>query len=411
MATEKIQISGFGVLAPNAIGNDAFAQALREGRSGIGRLNGDHFDLAALATKVAGQLDDEQLNHYFAQKPDLAQMDRSAALALIGAAIARQHAGLDENVPEGYRLGVYVGCSEGPVASVEAAYEEFYKGSTAYIKPSLAKRISPQAVSHYVAQQLRARASVASTVVAGAASGLLAVAQAVQAIQADLIDGALVGGVEAPIVPQRFRLYDALRVMSRNYNDAPETASRPFSKGRDGYVLSEGCGFVVIERSKQASDRGATSYGQILSQGQAFPGSHPVDRQGACMAGALSRAKLKKSEMVHVQASASSSPVADSEEAAALRMILEKVLKDVHVSSVKGMIGETLAASGPLSLISVLIGMRDGFIPPTINLDEPCEECELTHVANQALEMDVPAAMINAFDEMAGYVSLVVKKD
>ncbi|MFW6286975.1 MAG: beta-ketoacyl-[acyl-carrier-protein] synthase family protein, partial [Candidatus Sumerlaeota bacterium] len=352
----------------------------------------------------------EELNHYFRQRPELAEMDRSAALALIGAAMARRHANLADTMPDGYRLGVFVGCSEGPVHSIEAAYEEFHRGQSAYIKPSLAKRISPQAVSHFVAEQVGARSSTASTFVAGSASGLLAVAQAVQAIQTDLVDGAVVGGVEAPVVPQRFRLYDALRIMSRNFNDHPHTASRPFAADRDGFVLSEGCGFLVIEREKMAEKRGATSYGHIVSQGQAFPGMHPVDRQAACMAGALNRAKVKKSELVHVQAAACSSPVADSEEAAALTKILDTVVKDVHVSSIKSMIGETLGASGPLALIAVLIGMRDNFIPPTINLDQPCEDCDLNHVANEALEIEVPAALVNAFDTEAGYVSVVVRK-
>jgi 3-oxoacyl-[acyl-carrier-protein] synthase II len=128
------------------------------------------------------------------------------------------------------------------------------------------------------------------------------------------------------------------------------------------------------------------------------------------VAGALSRAKVKKSEMVHIQASANSSPITDTEEASALIKLLDKSVKDVHVSSIKSMTGETLAASGPLALIAVLIGMRDGFIPPTVNLDTVDEECQLNHVANQSMETDMPAALVNAFDSDAGYVSLVVRK-
>ena len=353
------------------------------------------------------------VDSFFQNDKEIEKFDRATALAMFAAQMAFEEAWVDRTSTEGLRQGVLVGTACGPVHSVEELYGELYREKSPLVKPLSAQRTMP----HSMATAIATRHSIdgsAAVVSAGGASSLAALFAALQALRLETTDIMLVGGVDCPLVPEHFRMWDAQRVLTREFNTQPAKASRPFAADRSGLVLAEGSGAVVMEREKTAEARKANIYAEVLGVGQSYSQDHSaaarVDSQAACMTRALDNAGLAKGEIEHIQASAVSSPPGDVAEAEAIRKVFGGRTDKIAVSSVKSMIGHALGASGILSLIAALVGMRENFIPPTINLDEPDPECNLDHVANEARDQEIHNVLVNSFEPDGINVSVVVRK-
>ena len=395
---ERIVVTGVGVLAPNGAGKEAFRDALRAGRSGIRRI--EHMDISKLQTRIGGRIEDGTLDSLLPDPPQ-PRPDRTAILALIASKMAWADARLDDNGDDTPGRALILGSAAGPVEQIEAYYNHLHVKGTPYPKPSTVMGMQPNAAAELVGRQ-HALDRTCHTVTAGDASSMVAVAQACHLIETRRAEVVLVGGVDCPLVPEYFRSWDSLRLLTRDYNDDPSSASRPFDARRSGMVLSEGCGFVVLEREEAAMARGASIYARVLGIGQSTNTRSPADPQpepmAEAMGEALEDAGLQGQIPAHVQASAASLPQHDAVEAAAIRSVFAETVATVAVSSVKSMIGHTLGASGILSLIAVVLGMQDRFVPPVINLDTPDPRCgELEFVPYQARTQDVPLAMVNSF--------------
>ncbi|MFW6256424.1 MAG: beta-ketoacyl-[acyl-carrier-protein] synthase family protein, partial [Candidatus Sumerlaeota bacterium] len=223
-----------------------------------------------------------------------------------------------------------------------------------------------------------------------------------------------VGGVDCPVLPEYMRMMDALRFLTRDFNDDPATACRPFDRRRSGMVLAEGCGFLVIERESTAVQRNAEIYGEILGIGQSQCVTSGPEGRSASMASAMltamEDAELSPEDIQHIQAHGDSSPEGDLAEAQAIMQVFGSQTASVPVSSVKSMTGHTMGASGAISMIAELLAMRNNFMVPTINMDERDPKIALDVVANQVRQQPYDTAMVNSFGRDGGNISVIIRK-
>ncbi|HNY27679.1 MAG TPA: beta-ketoacyl-[acyl-carrier-protein] synthase family protein [Candidatus Sumerlaeota bacterium] len=408
--SEKLVISGLGVLAPNAIGSEAFCEALRSGQSGIRRL--EELGAVGYHTQIGGMIDRAVLSPLLERDEEAAQLDLTAGLCLLAAQMACEEAQIDQ--PEGragLRLAVLIGSACGPVQALEEIYRDLARSETPVVRPSRVQRAFPYSPASAVARRFQAQGAC-QMVNAGGASSLAALVSAAGLVGSGAVDVALVGGVDCPLAPDYFRLWDAVRLLTRDHNRQPETASRPFDYARSGIVLAEGCGFIVLEREETARARAVPLYAEISGFGQSFCGPSDgrarIEAQTASMVQAIEQSGV---QVEHVQASAMSSPSGDAQEAEAIVQALGNLAGRALVSSIKSMIGQSPGAAGMLSLIATVLGMREGFIPPTLNLQEPdAEFSALRFVPDEAQPFVYSNALINAFDPAGQNASVVVRE-
>ena len=409
--TERSVITGVGILSPNGVGKDEFRAAIRAGRSGVRRV--EHLDLSGCYTKIAGFIDDEKLDPLWPDRKAKSRLDRVVLFSLIASEMAVADSGLEKLSEHPIRKGIVIGTGCGTVGTTEAAYHRFYALQKQRPKPTTV----PRAMYNTAASEIAIRHGlrrISNTVVAACSSALVALDLADLYIRSGKADLMLVGGVDCPIFQGYFRVWDALTALTRDFNDEPARASRPFTRNRSGMVLSEGCGFVVLERASLAEKRNARVYGEVLSTWQtsdAFDIVAPyLPSQVECMESAIAASGLGKSQISHIQAHGTSTRLNDLTETNGIKEVFGAYAREIPVSSIKSMIGHTLGAAGILSLIAVLLGMEDNFVPPTINQDDPEPECDLDYVPNAAREQTVPTAMVNAFGFGGTNVSVVIRK-
>ena len=409
--TERSVITGIGVLSPNGVGKDEFRTALRAGKSGVRRV--EHLDLSDCNTKIAGFIDNDRVDSLWADRKAKSRLDRAALLSLIASEMAVADSGLDGLSQIPVRKGIMLGTGCGMVETTEKAYHRYYGLQKPHMKPNTVPRAMYNAAACEIAIRHGLR-RISNTITAACSSALVALDLADLYIRSGRADLILVGGVDCPIVHGYFRVWDALTALTRDFNDEPARASRPFTRNRSGMVLSEGCGFVVLESASFAEKRGARVYAEILSSWQtndAFNIIVPcLPSQVECMESAIASSGLGKNQISHIQAHGTSTLLNDITETRGIKEVFGEYAREIPVSSIKSMIGHTLGASGLLSLIAVLLGMEDNFVPPTINQDDPDPECDLDYVPNAARMQAVPTAMVNAFGFGGTNVSVVLRK-
>lgn len=409
--TERSVITGIGVLSPNGIGKDEFRAAIRAGKSGVRRV--EHLDLSDCHTKIAGFIDDDRIEPLWADAKARSRLDRAALFALIAAEMAVADSGLVGLAELPGRKGIMLGTGCGMVGTTETAYHRFYALHKRHLKPTTVPRAMFNAAASEIAIRHGLR-RISNTVVTACSSALVALELADLHIRSGQADLMLVGGVDCPIFNGYFRVWDALTVLTRGFNDEPVRAARPFTANRSGMVLSEGCGFVVLESARHAAKRNARVYAEVLASWQtndAFDIVAPYQpSQVECMASALATSGLGKNQLSHIQAHGTATRLNDVTETKGIKEVFGAYAREIPVSSIKSMIGHTLGASGLLSLIAVLLGMADNFVPPTINQDEPDPDCDLDYVPNVAREQALPTAMVNAFGFGGTNVSVVIRK-
>ncbi|MFD6261782.1 beta-ketoacyl-[acyl-carrier-protein] synthase family protein, partial [Micromonospora chalcea] len=378
--------------------------AMLAGRSGVSALTQEW--AADLPVRIAAQLavDPSEV----LDRVKLRRLDRSEAIAIIAARQAWADAGLAEAGPDPERLAVSVGSGIGGATTLLAQDDILEASGPRRVSPHTIPMLMPNGPAAWVGLELGAKAGV-HTVASACATGAEAIALGLDIIRAGRADVVVAGGTEAVIHPLPIAGFSSMRAMSTR-NDEPERASRPWDSGRDGFVLGEGAGVVILERAEHAAARGARVYARLAGAGitsDAYDIVQPhAEGEGAirAIARAVADADVARTDIVHVNAHATSTPVGDMLEIGALR----KAVGDHPVlTATKSMTGHLLGAAGALESIATILAIRDGVIPPTINLDDPDEGLTLDVAAHKARHMEIPAALNNAFGFGGHNVALV----
>ncbi|MEU1754176.1 beta-ketoacyl-ACP synthase II [Micromonospora matsumotoense] len=404
MSRVDVVVTGLGATTP--LGGDVAStwDAMLAGRSGVGPLTQEW--AGQLPVRIAARLAVEPTE--VLDRVKLRRLDRSEAIALIAAQQAWADSGLADSGLDPERLGASVGSGIGGALTLLAQDDILEASGPRRVSPHTIPMLMPNGPAAWVGLELGAQAGVHS-VASACATGAEAIALGLDMIRSGRADVVVAGGTEAVIHPLPIAGFSSMRAMSTR-NDEPEQASRPWDKGRDGFVLGEGAGILVLERADHAAARGAHIYARLAGAGITSDGydivqPHP-EGAGAirAIAKAIADADVAKADIVHVNAHATSTPVGDLAEIKALH----RALGDHPVlTATKSMTGHLLGAAGALESIATILTIRDGVIPPTINLDDPDDGLDMDVAANKVRHLDVPAALNNSFGFGGHNVALV----
>jgi 3-oxoacyl-[acyl-carrier-protein] synthase II len=422
MMSERVAITGAGVVTPIGCGFESFTEALREGRSGVGRISA--FDCSGLPTQIAAEVPGHaDLAGWVEPRKATKLMSRAALFAVASATMAMRHAGLEKGMVDSRRLAVITGAGGmGPTdldllalqasVAVEAAA---MSGNGSWDIPTFARlyaertnplatlRGLPNLAAAHVAIQHEAQGPNA-TITTACCAGTQAIGEGMRLIQRGDADAVLAGGTDAAVNPVAVLGFSLLGTLSRR-NDDPIRASRPFDQERDGFVIGEGAGFVVLERSGFAQARGARVLAELAGYGVTCDAYRITDERpdagGAARAIALSLAdaELGPADVDYVNAHGTGTRMNDITETKALKQSLGSHAAGIPVSSTKSMIGHLLAGAGAVELVACLCALTAEFLPPTINLDLPDRDCDLDYVPNVAR----PARPITALSTSFGF--------
>jgi len=382
----RVVITGIGIVSPFGRGKAATLDALRNARSGVRAITS--IDASSLNCRIAGEVPPE------AHEGLHRGHDRFTRFALIAAEEAAQQAGELGARPE--RVGVLIGTGLGGCETLDASYRRMY-AENARIPPLSIPMSMYNAASAAVSTKLGAK-GLSYSVVSACASSAHALGLAAQAIRAGQADAVFAGGSDAPIAPGIVRAWESLRVLAID-NDHPEAACRPFSADRKGLVLAEGAAVFVLESLENAQRRGAAILGELAGFGATSDAGHITDpsADGAAraMVLALEDASLNASDVGYVNAHGTGTRANDATETAAIKSVFGTDVPPV--SSTKSLHGHAMGASGAIEIASSLLALRDGFLPPTINLDHPDPDCDLDYIAHEPREGEVEAFLSNSF--------------
>ncbi len=399
MSKRRVVISGMGVLAPNGNSVSDFWSALLAGQSGIQKIT--CFDTADFSVKIAGELSGFNAKDHFDQKK-LRKLDAFSVYALVTAKEALTQSALDLKKVNTESAGVIIGSGVGGIQTLEEQYMiQHTKGP---------RRVSPYFVPKMIANIAAAQIAIEHglqganyTVVSACSSSSDAIGQAFRKIQYGEADIMIAGGSEASVTPMTISGFGNMKALSATHNDEPEKASRPFDMHRDGFVLGEGAGMLVLEALDHAKDRSADILAEIKGYGatdDAFHITHPAaGGAGAvrAIAMALQDAGLDPSDIDYINAHGTSTPFNDKSETAAIRTVFGEYADSLKVSSTKSMTGHLLGASGAIATIACVKVLQEDKIPPTINYITPDSECNLDYVPNKAQKHTCNTVLLNAF--------------
>jgi len=364
------------VISPIGTGRDAFWAGVRRARSPVKRI--DRFDPTAFRSQVAAQIDDfDPLDHMDARTAR--QLDRFSQFGLVAGRQALEDAGVPDAGADGRdrsRIGVYLGSALGGIAYAEHQHERFIERGIRSVAPNLALAVFGGAAPANIGIALDLRGPILSTA-NSCASGAVALGEALRAIRDGTIDAAIAGGAEVPLSPLAFGAFDIIRALSSGSNEAPGSAARPFDAGRDGFVMGEGAGLLLLEAEDVARGRNAMPYAELMGYGSTSDAHHMVQpredgREAARAIGlALADAAVSPAEIDYVNAHASSTPLGDIAEARAIATAFDGPSRRVPVSGTKALYGHPLGASSGLEAAICALAIRDGWVPGTANLAAP----------------------------------------
>jgi 3-oxoacyl-[acyl-carrier-protein] synthase II len=410
--TQRVVVTGMGVMTSLGRELDTFWGNLMEGKSGVSLV--ESMDVSDYPTKIAASIKDFNPEDYLDRK-EARKMDRFVQFAVVTSQAALKDAGISigENAdPE--RVGVYVGSGIGGLQTWEEQHTILMEKGP--------KRVSPFFIPMMIANMASGQISMLtgakgpnSTAVTACATGTHSIGDSFRLIRDGEADVMICGGAEATIVPMGMAGFCALRAMSTR-NDEPEKASRPFDKDRDGFVMGEGSGILVLESLEHAMKRGARIYAEVVGYGMSADAHHMTDPapggEGAarCMKHALRSAGMTPEDIGYINAHGTSTGAGDKAETAAVKTVFGDYAYKVPVSSTKSMTGHLLGAAGGVEAVIIALTLRNGMIPPTINLDNPDEDCDLDYVPNTPRKAEVKAAMSNSFGFGGHNATIIFKK-
>src|SRR5437867_2273985 len=396
-STRRIVVTGLGLITPLGTGVEKTWKAICAGESGIGRIT--KFDPAAYDAQIAGEVKDFDPAE-FIEKKEIKKMDTFIHYAVGAAQLAVDDAGFTVAPEEAMKVGVYIGSGIGGLGSIEYYHKILQEKGPGRVSPFFIPMTIINLASGQVAIRLGAKGPNSCAVTA-CATGNHCIGDAFRLIQRGDADVMVAGGAEAAITTLGVAGFAAARALSRR-NDDPAHASRPFDRDRDGFVLGEGAGVVVLEELETARRRGARIYGEVVGYAMNSDAHHitapPDDGEGAirCMEMAIKDAGVSKDEIGYINAYAAST-FADKVETQAIKGVFGDRAYRIPVSSTKSMIGHLLGAAGGVEAVFSLLAIHRGVVPPTINLEHPDPECDLDYVPGRAREVSVKVALSNSF--------------
>ncbi len=393
----RVVVTGLGPVTPIGNGAETFLQAQREGRNGIREIT--NFDASELSVRIAGEVD-VAVEDYVERK-EAKRVDRFVQLALVGSALALEDAGLSEADVAGDHAGTCIGSGIGGLTTWESQSRVRFDRNPMRMSPFFIPMLIANMASGHVAMRY-GLTGPSSTVVTACATGSGNIGDAYRIIQRGEADVMLSGGTEAPITPMGIAGFAVMKALSTR-NDSPETASRPFTASRDGFVTGEGAGILVLEEYERARKRGARIYGEIIGYGTSADAYHITapspGGEGAvrCLKLALRSAQLEPSAIGYINAHGTSTPANDLTETMALKKVWGDASSVPPVSSTKSMTGHTLGAAGGIEAIATLQALYSGVLPPTRNYLDPDPELDLDYIPNEAREARVDVAISQNF--------------
>jgi 3-oxoacyl-[acyl-carrier-protein] synthase II len=411
MSKRRVVITGLGVVAPNAVGKENFWQALTEGKSGIRRIT--RFDPTPLPTKIAGEVDLDISQ--FIEHKKARRMDRTTHLALAAAKLACTDSHLDFATCNRERIGVILAATMAGKGFILDEYENVYRTKGPMrINAFSAVASFPDASASCISLEFGLHGpSVCLSTACSSSSDALIFSR--DLIQKDIVDSVVVGGSDAPLFGPLVSSFCVLRALSKR-NDTPQTASRPFDRLRDGFVISEGAGVLILEELGHAQRRGAHIYGEILGVSSTCDAYHMTtpDPQGQqaerALRLAIQDAGVQPEDIDYINAHGTSTPLNDKIETMVIKRIFGDRAKEIPISSTKSMIGHTIAAAGVLEICAALLALEKGIIHPTINQEDPDPECDLNYVPNKAITANPKIILKNSFGFGGKNAALVIGK-
>ncbi len=407
---QRVVVTGMGVVTSLGTDLQTFWTNLVEGKSGVSRI--ESFDTSDYPTQIAAEIKTWTPEDYM-DKKDARKMDRFVQFAVAAGRMALQDAGLriGENAdPE--RTGVIVGSGIGGLASWEEQHKILLEKGP--------RRVSPFFIPMMIANMASGQISILfgakgpnTTAVTACATGTHSIGDSFRLIQRGEADVMICGGAEAAIRPIGMAGFCAMRAMSTR-NDEPEKASRPFDAQRDGFVMGEGAGVLVLESLEHAQRRGAPIYAEVIGYGMSGDAHHITDPDpdGAsrCMTRALRDAGIPPEEIDYINAHGTSTPIGDKSETLAIKKTFGDHARKLAVSSTKSMTGHLLGAAGGVEAVVLALALKHGVLPPTINLEHPDPECDLDYVPNRARRADIRTALSNSFGFGGHNATIIMRK-
>jgi len=394
----RVVVTGVGLVTPLGVGIDSVWQKVVNGESGIGPIT--RFDAAAHQTKFAGEVKGFNPEDYMSPK-EIKRIDLFIQYALAATKIAVEDSRLDMAGEQADRVGVIVGTGLGGLPTLEKYHSILLERGPSRISPFFIPMLIANEAPGHIAIQYGMKGPNLSIVTA-CATGAHSIGDAARAIQYGDADVMVAGGTEANLTPLTVGGFNAMKALSTR-NDAPERASRPFDKNRDGFVVAEGAGVVILEELEHAKRRGAKIYAELVGygyNGDAYHITAPCpDGEGfiRCMNMALKDGGLSPDDVDYINAHGTSTDLNDHTETIAIKAVFKDRAHKIPVSSTKSMVGHLLGAAGAVEAIFSLLAMRDNICPPTINYETPDPDCDLDYVPNKARKQHIDCVLSNSF--------------
>jgi 3-oxoacyl-[acyl-carrier-protein] synthase II len=412
MEQNRVVVTGLGIISP--VGNDipTFWKAMKEGKSGIGPLT--HFDASKFDSRIAGEVKGFDPLQYGITVKDARHMEKFVQFAVACAKQAIEDSGIDLNKEDRFRIGSVVGSGIGSLREMEEQHNIYLAKGPGKLNPFLIPMLIVNEASGQVAISLGLKGPN-TCVTTACASGSHSIGDAFKILQRGDADAMVCGGTESCVTTLGVGGFCALRALSTRNNE-PQRASRPFDLERDGFVIAEGCGIVVLETLEHAKTRGAHIYAEMAGYGMSCDAYHITapdpEGEGAAraMVNAMADAKVNPEKVTYINAHGTSTKLNDKIETLAIKKALGSSAKKTMVSSTKSMTGHLLGAAGGLEFVVCCLAIKDNVIPPTINYEYPDPDCDLDYVPNTARGTDVDVCMSNSLGFGGHNATLVVKK-
>ncbi len=407
----RVVVTGVGLVTPVGIGVEEVWENVVKGKSGISYITS--FDAKDLPVRIAGEVKDFQAEKYIDPR-NIESMDRFIQFAVTAALIALKKAGISrfEN-PE--RVGVIIGVGLGGLNSIEREFIALREKGIRRVSPYFIPMTIPNLAAGWISILTEAK-GVNLCISTACSAGLHAVGEAFRYVREGIIDIAICGGAESAITPLSIAGFANMKALSRR-NDEPEKASRPFEKNRDGFVIGEGAGVLILEDYESAKRRGAEIIAEAVGYGANADAYHITapspEGKGAeeCMRLALKDAGISKENILYINAHGTSTKLNDLYETMAIKRLFGEHSKKLFVSSTKSVTGHTLGAAGGIESVFTALSLKTGILPPTINYEEPDPDCDLNYVPNEAIEVkDIKFALCNSFGFGGTNACVVMKR-
>jgi 3-oxoacyl-[acyl-carrier-protein] synthase II len=398
MAKRRVVVTGIGLVTPLGTGKEKTWNNILNGKSGAGPIT--RFDASGFASQIAAEVTDfVSLDHF--DKKSAKHLDLFVQFGIVAARYAVEDSGLTIDESNCNRIGVITGCGMGGLATIEKNHTVFLDRGAKRISPFFIPMAIPNMPSGHISMQIGSKGPNLAFSTACSA-GTHAVGEAYHSILRGACDAVVTGGTESVMCALGVGGFSSMKALSTR-NDDPTKASRPFEKDRDGFLIAEGAGMLVLEELENAVSRGATIYAEIIGSGASSDAHHiaapPEDGNGAarCIEAALLDAGLQPTDIDYINAHGTSTPLNDRCETTAIKSVFGEHAAKLAISSTKSMTGHALGAAGGLEAAFLAMSIKEQIAPPTINLDTPSDECDLDYVPHTARKMEIRAGISNSF--------------